>query len=68
MRRRTADTGHTVAVEVRSQAPTHGILAQPSSDYANRRHDNVENETQNDSCVDPTQDMTESHPSFVNPL
>src|SRR5262249_57581495 len=30
-------------------------------------HDNVKDDTEDNSRVDPTQDVTDRHPSFVNP-
>src|SRR5262245_5788535 len=67
MRRRSGLADHAVAVEVWSQLPPHRILSQPSPDDPNRSHDNIENDTKNNSRVDPTQHMPDRHPSLVNP-
>ena len=67
MRRRSGLADNAVTVEVGSQLPAHGVFSQPSSDDSYGSHDNVKDGTEDNSRVDPTQDVTDRHPSFVNP-
>ena len=67
MRRGTGLPRNAITLHIGSQAPAHGIFPEPASNQAGGGHDNVENDAENDSCVDPAQDMPDRHPPFVGP-
>src|SRR5438094_4799737 len=45
----------------------HRVFTEPPSHHPDRGYDKVEDYTQNNSRVDPTQDMPNRHPALVNP-
>jgi len=58
---------NAVTVQVWPQLSAHRVFSQPSPDDSNGSHDNIEDYTENNSCINPTQYMPDRHPSLVNP-
>jgi len=67
MRRRSWFTSNPVAVKVRSQLASHRIFPQPASNQSRRRDDQIKDETQNNSRIDPAKDVSDPHPSLMRP-
>lgn len=67
MRRRARLSVNAVGIQAGAYALAHGIFSEPPSDHTDRSYDTVENDTQNNSGVDPTEHVSDHHPAFVRP-
>src|SRR5262245_38976509 len=63
---RTGLSDDAVTVHVGSDLFAHRVLTQQAPDKSDRGYNEVKDNTQNNSRVDPSQDVSQSHPLFMD--
>jgi hypothetical protein len=68
MGRGTGRPRNPVSIQIGSQILTHRIPSEPASNQTKRSDDKVEHHTQDNSRIDPTEEVPDRHPAPVRPI